>query len=103
MVVNNVRLSEWKGDLYELAPPPGSWVIAMGTDFGLLRGNGNHCDRRAWVLLRTASTAGEVEGHYGRPLETASVSMSVKPVAQGEVRVEMFEHGDSAGWDPRCH
>ena len=103
MVVNNLRLSEWKDDLYNLAPPPDARVVAKGTDFGLLGGNGNHCDRRAWVLLSTAANADEVERHYTGRLETESVWISVTTVERSEVRVEMFEPGDSAGWDPRCH
>ena len=103
MVMNNLRLDRWKSDLYQLEMPVGARVIAQGTQFGLLAGNGNHCDRRAWLEVATPWTAEEVERYYAERLETPSVWISTTSTGTNEVRVEMFEHGDSAGWDPRCH
>lgn len=103
MTMNNLRVSDWKQDLFDLAPPSGARVVARGTDFGLLGGNSNHCDKRAWILLDTGPSPDEVEQYYTQRLETNSVWIMVSVDDASRVRVEMFEPGTAAGWDPRCH
>ena len=103
VVVNNFRMNEWKRRLSEIDPPVDSALLSRGTRYGLLRGNGNHCDRLAWVLLQTDAPAGDVERFYETKIETDSIWVSAEPGGPGTVRVEMFEYGETAGWDLRCH
>ena len=53
-------------------------------------------------MLQTSSSAGEIERHYAGQLETAAVRVSVSVEDVAHVRVDMFERGEAAGWDPRC-
>ena len=103
VVVNNFRMNDWKRRLFETDPPGDAALVRRGTGYGLLRGNGNHCDRLAWVLLQTDAPVAEVERFYETKIETDSIWVSAERGGAGTVRVEMFEHGDNAGWDLRCH
>ena len=103
MVVNNFRMNEWKSRLFEADPPGDAALVRRGTSYGLLRGSGNHCDRLAWVLLQTDAPVAEVEGFYETKIETDSIWVSAERGGPGSVRVEMFQYGDNAGWDLRCH
>ena len=103
MVTNNLRLSDWKRDLYQVTPPEPARIVARGTEFGLLGGNGNHGDKRAWVRLATSAPADEIERYYADHLKSAAGRVSVFVEDVTHVRVEMSEQGEAAGWDPRCH
>lgn len=100
VVVNNVRMNDWKSSLFDAPIPAGARLVDRGTAYGLLRGNGNHCDRRAWLLLRTSHAASEIEAHFDRVSRQDSDARRVGP---DRVLVEIFESGDNAGLDLRCH
>ena len=103
VVVNNLRMNEWKRRLFGTDPPVEAALMRRGTSYGLLRGNGNHCDRLAWIILRTDEPVAEVERFYETKIETDSIRVSAEQGGPGTVRVEMFEYGENAGWDVRCH
>jgi hypothetical protein len=102
MVLNNLRMDDWKHKVFATPNPAGSVIVRRGTDYGLLRGQGNHCDKLAWIELRGAP-ADAIDAHYTRLLETDDRWVKVLPHGDGRTRVEVFQHGGNAGWDPRCH
>lgn len=101
-VVNNLRMNDWKREVFDAPRPPGVVVVSRGSEYGLLEGNGNHCDKRAWMVLRGASTDA-LEKHYTRLLETPDRWVTSIPGEEGLVRIEVYEIGLNAGWDLRCH
>jgi hypothetical protein len=102
MAINNLRMNDWKDNVFATSTPPGSTVVRRGTDYGLLHGQGNHCDKLAWLELRGASVSA-VDEHYTRLLETDDRWVKTLPADEGLVRVEVYQAGENAGWDPRCH
>lgn len=102
MVVNNVRMNDWKQDVFATPIPAGSEVVHRGTDYGLLQGNSNHCDKLAWLELHGAPPDA-VEKHFRGLLETDDRWVRATAVDTELVRVEVYEAGENAGWDPRCH
>lgn len=113
MVVNTVRMERWADRFYEISAPGGDEILESGSEYGLLEGNGNHCDRRAWIVLRTDLDPSAVESHYDHPLDSASQSegsptgrddfVTATRLDADRVRVQRFEFGGAAGLDLRCH
>jgi hypothetical protein len=102
MVRNNRELNEWKATLYDVPVPSGAMVEDRGTEFGLLGGNGNHCDFLAWLMLRTEASAHTIETHYQRALDNLEFGwVTAEQDGSGLVRVELFDSRES-GWDLRC-
>lgn len=103
MVRNNHELNEWKALLYEAPVPPGATVEDRGTEFGLLGGNGNHCDFLAWLVLRSDLSDESIETHYRESLDELEFGwVTAESEAAGRVRVELFDSRE-AGLDLRCH
>jgi hypothetical protein len=61
---NNQRFDAWSAQLLEHPVPPGATLTDSGRRFGLLWGNGNHCDREAWVQVRGDLSRDSLEQHY---------------------------------------
>lgn len=103
MVRNNRELNEWKALLSDAPAPPGATVEDRGTEFGLLEGNGNHCDFLAWVILRSDLSDETIETHYQQVLDDLESGwVTAENDAPGRVRVELFDSRE-AGLDLRCH
>ena len=64
MLRHNTVFNEWKAPLVEHEAPPGMAMVESGSRFGLIWGNGNHCDAEAWVLLSGDLGSGEIRAHY---------------------------------------
>jgi len=101
-VMNNLRMNDWKNEVFDAPRPLGVVVVSRGTEYGLLEGNGNHCDKRAWMVLQGAS-ADVLDRHYAHLLETPDRWVTTIPGEEGLVRIEVYEIGLNAGWDLRCH
>ena len=96
---NNTRFDEWKSELLDHPVPPNSILLETGSRFGLLWGNGNHCDGEAWMILRSDLSATELERHYS---DVANLSLWQR-VATDTWRVSTETRIDTAGLDLRCH
>ena len=122
MAANNRMVTEWTDTFSRYPKPPRSELLRWArSEFGLLEGNGNHCDIRLTLTLDTELTAREVEAYYEASglverlgaarggLAGVDVWVRGTPGTQGRsvVRVELFSHGgnlgDGGGFDPRCH
>jgi hypothetical protein len=122
MTANNRLVQEWVDALSRYPAPPESELLAWGkSEFGLLEGNGNHCDIRITLDVLTRLSASEVKQYYldsglaerlaptRRGLIGVRVWVSGDPWTDGRsvIRVELLRHsgnmGDGCGFDPRCY
>jgi hypothetical protein len=121
-IPSNIAAWRFEQTIYDYPLPPSTEVVSRTTRFGLLEGNGNHCDISPTQLLRTPLTVSEVKAHYNSPAlivaleeirggRSVSVGAEVTDNAQADgvalVRVEFFSHGQvfqgMEQFDPRCH
>jgi hypothetical protein len=120
MLRNNELLRAWETGIYGVPLPAGTDVLSRSSDFGLLEGNGNHCDVRVVLVLLTPLTPADVKAHYetsgiaerlaptrkGLATLTATAAGEPHPDGRQRVRVELFGHGGNMGlegtFDPRC-
>lgn len=106
VIPNTLAFNEWKSQLHDAAPPDGAAVTASGSEFGLLVGNGNHCDARAWIVVDAPKLSeGLVRGHYLIVLsEGSGPQLSVTQGAEvGTYLISMEELGlVPATGDFRC-
>lgn len=79
-------------------PPPGLTVVDSGGRFGLLVGQGNHCDGEAWVVLQGSSSTPTIVDHYEN-----LAGITVEATGTGRWRVAISDRLGPAGLDPRCH
>lgn len=64
MIFNDLRLDRFAERVFSHSLPPGTVVVARQARFGLLTGNGNHCDYWASMTLATTSSEEAVRAHY---------------------------------------
>lgn len=102
MLAHDRQMDEWRQLLDDAPLPAGAEVIDRGSEFGLLGGNGNHCDLLAWVELRTDASPAEVAAHFEDVIIRDAGSVSATPAGPGTVRVELF-NSIEPGRDIRCH
>jgi hypothetical protein len=121
MTANNRLVAEWSDALHRHPLPPSTDLLGTRREFGLLEGNGNHCDIRLTLDVITSLSAAEVRQHYAasglaerlgpprrdRPSWRAWTRLEPWSDGRPVVRVELFSHGgnlgDNGGFDPRCH
>lgn len=96
---NNARFDEWRSTLLHHPAPANATVIDSGSRYGLLWGNGNHCDGEAWVIIRGDLSATELERHYS---DLSDIGLR-REVTTDNWRVSMETRLGTAGLDLRCN
>jgi hypothetical protein len=95
---NTARFNKWKAQLEEHPIPGGTALVDSGSRFGVLWGQGSHCDGEMWVILSGDVSRDELEEHY------ADFTNVVVKRASGRWRVSVLRtHIGPAGLDLRCH
>ena len=106
MLINNRRFNEWKAQLLDHPEPSDSVVVDSGSRFGLLWGNGNHCDGEAWITLQSELSQGELTSHYADILvvQFEESGILVEPgQTDGTWKISAQGRIGTAGLDLRCH
>jgi len=89
MVRHNVLLARFERGVRAVPLPPGTSVVATTSRFGLLSGNGNHCDYLAVSLLSSTLPREGLQAHFaGRTARAAEHG--------GEVELRVVPLGDAA-------
>jgi hypothetical protein len=101
VVRNNSKMDGWRHEFVSIAPPPGSVIENQGSRFGLLDGEGNHCDMEVWIDIRTDRSPSEIEEYYNDQLGESVGLLTVSVLPQGSLRVERADSFEP-GWDLRC-
>ena len=106
-MINDSRMNTWSSQLFD-HPLPGDADPAgsdSGSRFGLLWGNGNHCDGEAWIEFASDLIPRDITHHYS---DLRNVEVQTLPNEPGEpkrytYRVVITTPIGSAGLDLRCH
>ncbi len=102
VIRHNRAVSAFAAQLLDHPLPPDSQVVDHGTRFGILVGNGNHCDLGAWIELSTALTPEQVAVHYSDLNVTAVIETRRSDTGNVLVEAVQFAGGNPIGWDIRC-
>lgn len=103
---NNDRLDAWASQLFEHPLPDDAHAAGLdrGTRFGLLWGNGNHCDAEAWMEIATDLNMSAIERHY-KSLDNAEIRQRLDDRTGRHYiyRIVIRTRIGTAGLDLRCH
>ncbi|OGG49227.1 MAG: hypothetical protein A3F84_23955 [Candidatus Handelsmanbacteria bacterium RIFCSPLOWO2_12_FULL_64_10] len=71
---NSLRLRRMEGVFRAVPHPPGTELIRLRSDIGILHGNSNHCDFFVGELRRYGGSESAIREHYSDPRVLATLS-----------------------------
>ncbi|MEM7410413.1 MAG: hypothetical protein AAF430_09285 [Myxococcota bacterium] len=104
--INTWRLSTFAGQ-FLASPPPGTSVLLLRSDVGVLTGNGDHCDFVATFSFDGSARANAVLAHYeALPVRHAipgsTTEIQLRLSGQERVRLTATDAPNEAAFDVRC-
>lgn len=122
-IYNSISLFTFSQRFYAYPLPPETTVINRSSEYGVLRGNGNHCDFLATIVVTTTLTEKEMKDYYINVTFPAVQSDSsiagswglngripprVQFISTTTAEISLYDggygsYGGFRGWDGKCH